>query len=223
MNTIAVESTNTIDTRHLITGAIIVVWLTLIMSLGLNGAYRVEANQPPIALILSFISTYTLFTILYLSSPSVRAYLLGLDMRFLIMINSWRMIGIGFIMLNMFGHLPALFAYVAGVGDALAAVGAVFLAFSLIKRKQGVEKRNIFRWNAFGLADFVIAISLGLLTRTDAILAPSNGINSDLMVAFPMVLIPGFLVQLFSLSHIIIFLQLRNNHADDTHVTFSEE
>jgi len=218
MNTIAVKRENALDKRHLITGGIIMSWLTLIVSLGINGAYSVESGQPPIILILSFISTYSIFTILYLGSSAVREYLLSLDMRFLIMLNSWRMIGIGFIMLNMFDHLPALFAYVAGIGDAMTAVAAVFLAFNLMKRKEGVAKSVIIRWNTFGLADFIIAVSLGLLTRTDALLAPGNGVNSDLMIAFPMVIIPGFLVQLLSLSHIIIFLQLRNNHKNETYV-----
>jgi len=221
MNTIAAERDKTVDKRHLIAGVLILGWLTLIMSLGLNGVYTVEFGKPPITLIISFIATYSIFTALYLGFSSVREYLLSIDMRFLIMLNSWRMLGIGFIMLNMFGHLPALFAYVAGIGDAMAAVGAVFLAFNLMKSKEGVAKRVIFNWNTFGLLDFIIAVSIGLLTRTDALLAPANGINSDLMIAFPMVLIPGFLVQLLSLSHIIIFLQLRNNHANDENVKFN--
>ena len=218
MNSVTAESNSRLDKRHLISAGIIAIWLTLIISLGLNNAYSTMTNQAPVTLIVSFITTYLLFTIVYLGFPAVREYLLGLDMRFLIMLSSWRMIGIGFIMLNMFGHLPALFAYVAGVGDALTAVAAVFLAFNLMKRKEGMPKRTIWRWNAFGLIDFILAVSIGLLTRTDALLMQSNGINSDMMVAFPMVIIPGFLVQLLSLTHIIIFLQLRNNHRNDTFI-----
>jgi|GEM_PF-1157744 len=218
MNSVTAEGNSRLDKRHLITAGIITIWLTLVISLGLNNAYTTMPNQAPVTLIVSFISTYLLFTIVYTGFPAVREYLLGLDMRFLIMLNSWRMIGIGFIMLNMFGHLPALFAYIAGVGDALTAVAAVFLAFNLMKRKEGIPKRTIWRWNAFGLIDFILAVTIGILTRSDALLMQSNGINSDMMVAFPMVIIPGFLVQLLSLTHIIIFLQLRNNHRNDTFV-----
>ena len=218
MNTVAAENSRTIDRRHLITAGIIVVWFSLVISLGLSNAYITLPNQAPITLIASFFIIYLVFTIAYLGFPAIKEYLLGLDMRFLIMLNSWRMIGIGFIMLNMFGHLPTLFAYLAGVGDALTAMAAVFLAFNMMKRKEGISKRAILRWNTFGLIDFILAVSIGLLTRTDALLMQSNGINSDMMIAFPMVIIPGFLVQLLSLTHIIIYLQLRNNHRNDTFV-----
>lgn len=218
MNTLLIESSSPLDKRHIMTAFIVTIWLTIIVSLGLNNAYSIQSGETPITLIVSFIATYTIFALAYMSSTSVKEYLLSLDMRFLIMLNSWRMIGIGFIMLNMFGHLPALFAYVAGLGDALTAVTAVFLAYNLMKQKEGVSKRAIFRWNAFGLVDFIIAVSLGLLTRTDALLMQSDGINSDMMISFPMVIIPGFLVQLLSLSHIIIFLQLKNNHRNDTFI-----
>jgi len=220
MNTIAAQVDESVDKRHLIMGGIVLSWFIIIIALGMNSAYSVKPNEAPITLIVSFIATYTIFTLAYRGVPAVREYLLGIDMRFLIMLSSWRMIGIGFIMLNMFAHLPTLFAYVAGIGDALTAVGAVFLAFNLMKRKEGVNKRAIYKWNTFGLLDFVIAVSLGLLTRTDALLAQSDGVNSELMMAFPMVIIPGFLVQVLSLSHIIIFLQLRNNHVNDAYVKF---
>jgi len=218
MNTITAQGDISVDKRHLIAGGLIMSWLILIITLGINDAYSIKPNEVPVTLITSFIATYTLFILAYRVFPAVRDYLLDLDMRFLIMLSSWRMIGIGFIMLNMFGHLPTLFAYVAGIGDALTAVAAVFLAFNLMKRKEGVAKNVIFRWNTFGLLDFIIAVSLGLLTRTGALLAQSDGVNSELMVAFPMVIIPGFLVQILSLSHIIIFLQLRNNHANEHYV-----
>ncbi|RDH84058.1 MAG: hypothetical protein DIZ80_07960 [endosymbiont of Galathealinum brachiosum] len=218
MNTVVTESVGTTDKRHFIAGSIVVSWLTLIVLLGLNGSYSVAVNEVPVTLITSFIITFIVFSVSYISIPAVREYLLGIDMRFLIMLSSWRMIGIGFIMLNMFGHLPTSFSYVAGIGDALTAVAAVFLAFNLMKQEKGVRKSAILRWNTFGLLDFIIAVSLGLLTRTDALLAESNGLNGELMMAFPMVIIPGFLVQILSLTHIIIFLQLRNNHANDAYV-----
>lgn len=214
MNSMVEQGDESINKHHLIAVSVIAGWFILIVSLGMSGAYSINASEAPTTLIMSFISVYSIFALSYIKFPMVKKYILNLDMRFLIMLNSWRMIGMGFIMLSMFSHLPYLFAYVAGLGDALTAVGAVFLAFKLMKRKQGVDRKTILRWNTFGLVDFVLAVSIGLLTRTDAWLMQSNGVNSDMMVLFPMVIIPGFLVQLLSLTHIIIYLQLKNNHID---------
>ena len=73
-----------------------------------------------------------------------------------------------------------------------------------------VSRKWVFRWNSFGLLDFIVAVSVGVLTRQGALLVPASGLNSDLMAQFPFVLIPAFLVQVFTLTHIIIYLQLRN-------------
>jgi len=134
-----------------------------------------------------------------------------------------RMLGMGFIMLHLFSLLPGLFAYLAGLGDALTAVGAIILTYAFVKDRHGVpdgvpngvSKNWILRWNTFGLLDFILAVSVGILTRSDAILAPASGVNSDLMTTFPFVIIPGFLVQVFTLTHIIIYLQLKNNYKND--------
>jgi hypothetical protein len=88
----------------------------------------------------------------------------------------------------------------------------------MFSNREGVSRKWIWRWNTFGLMDFVVAVSVGILTRSDAILAPAKGVNSDLMTTFPFVLIPAFLVQVFALTHIIICLQLKNNHRHDERI-----
>lgn len=128
------------------------------------------------------------------------------------MLHSWRTLGVGFILLYYVSELPALFSFLAGFGDALVAIGAVFLAYAMFTNKNGVSKKTVWRWNTFGLLDFVVAISIGVLTRTDAILFQTNGVSSDLMAQFPFVLVPAFLVQIFTLTHIIIYLQLKNKY-----------
>jgi hypothetical protein len=189
---------------------LLLLWMLTIVVLGLNKVFVSAPGEAPLALLISFTTTFSVFALAYLSLPAFRQYILTLDMRFLIMLHSWRMLGMGFIMLNLFDQLPALFAYLAGLGDALTAIGAVFLAYALFRHPTRDSRRWIWRWNTFGLIDFVIAVGTGLLTRSDALLAPASGINSDLMTTFPFVIIPGFLVQVFALTHIIIYLQLRN-------------
>ena len=209
------------DQQHLFIGILLLTWLTAIIGLSLNEAFVSGPGKAPLAILVSFAVTFTVFSVAYVGLPTFRSYVLNLDMRFLIMLHSWRMLGMGFVMLHLFDQLPGLFAYLAGLGDSLTAVMAVFLAYALFNNKQGVSKNWVRRWNTFGMVDFIVAVSIGILTRTDAMLAPANGMNSDLMTVFPFVIIPGFLVQVFALTHIIIYLQLKNNHEHEETIKLS--
>jgi len=202
------------NTKHTKISVIILIWFSLILALSLNHSFIPAKGELPVNILLSAAISVGLFILAYWRLPIFRDYVLNIDMRLLIMLHSWRMLGMGFIMLYLFDKLPPLFAFLAGFGDAATAIAAVFLAYALFTERQGVSKKLIWRWNTFGLLDFIIAVSIGILTQTDAVLHASNGVSSDLMVAFPFVLIPGFLVQLFTITHIIIYLQLHNNHQE---------
>lgn len=198
--------------RH--TGLIIVLlaWFGLVVALGLNDFFVPPPGQPPINLLLMALLALGLFFTAYYTRPRFRDYVLNLDMRFLIMIHSWRTLGLGFIMLYLFDRLPALFALAAGLGDALVAIGAVFLAYALFQRPETVSRTWIWRWNTFGLLDFILAVSLGILTRSGSVLIQADAVNSDIMTQLPFIVIPGFLVQVFTLTHIIVFLQLNQSN-----------
>lgn len=196
---------------HLVTGLILLAWFGLILGLSLNGTFMPAAGEPPRLLLFTGLVSLGLFALAWRSLPALRSYLLSLDLRLLILLHGTRTLGLGFIMLYMVDELPMLFAMLAGFGDAIAALGAIVLAYLLFTRKSGVPIRLIRSWNTFGVVDFIVAVSIGVLTRENAILASGNSVNSDLMSAFPFALIPAFLVQVFLLTHIIIYLQLRHH------------
>ena len=212
-------STATLYTKHKPISIIILMWFMLILALSLNDIFIPPTGESPVNILLSAAISVGFFMLAYWRITTFREYVLNIDMRFLIMLHSWRMIGMGFVMLYLFDILPPLFAFLAGFGDAATAIAAVFLAYALFTNTQGVSKRLIWRWNTFGLLDFVIAVSVRILTQTDAILFAANGVSSDLMTAFPFVLIPGFLVQLLTITHIFIYLQLHNNYKHQKFIT----
>ncbi len=66
-----------------------------------------------------------------------------------------------FLILMALGHLPALFALPAGLGDIAAGIAAPLVAYRLAR---GTGRRAA-RWhNAFGMTDLVVALTLGALT-----------------------------------------------------------
>jgi len=189
---------------------VLAVWAGIVIVLALNGFYEASPGEPPIRLLGAMVLTLTVFGLAYRGLPVFRSWVLGLDMRLLILLHSWRVLGLSFLFLYAFDHLPAAFAFSAGIGDALTGYGATLLAWYVLTRPDRVETRWIAWWNTFGLLDFIAAVSLALLSRQGAPLDVGNGITADVMTQLPMVLVPAFLVQVFVLIHLTIFLQLRN-------------
>jgi hypothetical protein len=73
----------------------------------------------------------------------------------------FRVEGVVFLIMMALGHLPALFALPAGLGDIAAGVAAPLVAYRLAR---GTGRRAA-RWhNAFGMTDLVVALTLGALT-----------------------------------------------------------
>jgi drug/metabolite transporter superfamily protein YnfA len=138
-------------------------------------------------------------------APGLRDWALELDLRLLIGIHATRTIGLSFVFLYVCGLLPGGFAFPAGFGDAIAAIGAVWLSFSLA-RGAPVDDAAIARWNWFGIADFLVAVGTGLLFQSAFL---GGVVNTDAMTTFPLALIPLFAVPLLAISHLIIALQLR--------------
>jgi hypothetical protein len=110
--------------------------------------------------------------------------------------------GLAFLILMGLGHLPALFALPAGLGDIAAGIAAPFVARRLA---QGTGHRAALRFNAFGITDLVVALGLGGLTAFQVInVTPVNHAISEL----PLVLIPTVGVPLLLALHIVTTRQL---------------
>lgn len=85
--------------------------------------------------------------------------------------------------------------------------GAVALGIALYRGP--VARRWVLAWNSFGLADFVVAVSVGVASSSPVLAALSEGVTGAPMQVFPLILIPGFFVPLYVITHVIVFLQLR--------------
>ena len=72
------------------------------------------------------------------------------------------------------GALPGVFALPAGIGDVLTGLFAVPAAIAVATgTAQG--RRAAIVWNIFGLADFAVAITLGLITSPGRVPADRSG------------------------------------------------
>lgn len=164
--------------------------------------YQTAPGQPPIPLLLAVVVPISVFTIWYLSSKPFREFVLSIDPRTLSTVHSFRWAGFAFVVLYAYGILPGLFALPAGLGDMAIGLTALPVGARLAAQR---SRSGFIRWNLFGVADLVNALSLGAAV---GILAP-NGISTAPMTMLPMSFIPTFGVPLFLIIHIISIAQAR--------------
>lgn len=188
---------------------LLAAWFAVILWLSLVGVYRTPAGPPPWLTILSVVVPLAAFGGLYAAHAGFRSFVLGFDLRILVLLHATRTVGLGFVFLYFHGLLPAIFALPAGVGDALAAFGALALGIALYRGPVG--KGWVAAWNGYGLADFIVALSIGVAVSEPGLAALTGGVSMAPMQSFPVGMIPAFFVPFFIITHIIIALQLRRH------------
>lgn len=186
---------------------LLVAWFGFVAWLAAGDAFAAGPEELPWKLTLALLLPQLLFALAYRTSAGVRDFALSLSLPLLTGLQAWRMLGAGFLMLWFWDVLPPLFAFPAGLGDAATAAAAPFLVAALFSRA-GLSRRRLIAWNWLGLADFVVAFSVGFLASGSAAGLLAGEVTSDPMLRLPLVLVPAFGVPFFTLLHFISFLQL---------------
>ena len=119
----------------------------------------------------------------------------------LVAVQTWRILGFAFLWGVSVGILHPAFGIPAGVGDILIGVTAIPFAF-LLRKGHSWSKYALIVWSVLGIADLVMAVSLGTITASE------YGIST--MTTFPWILIPSLGVPLALALHGITLYRLRN-------------
>jgi hypothetical protein len=189
------------------------LWFLLALAGSLLGIFQ-RGHAPPISLGLMAVAPILLFAAAYLFSAEFSHFVLSANPRILTAIQSGRVLGVVFVILYYRGILPAVFALPAGYGDMFIGLTAPLVAWAM--SSQGATRRPLFvLWNALGILDLVMAVTLGVLSSDSSIGILASGVTTQLMGAFPLSLIPTFLVPLFTILHLITLARLREVHIDD--------
>jgi hypothetical protein len=183
-----------VNPKHwfLLFGALL--WFAVVFWLAANGAFVSAPNGGPIALGVAFAMPLLLF-LAGMRVPAWRQVVVSIPPVFLIALNGWRFVGLGFLMGNAEGLLPGGFAWPAGLGDIAMAVTAPWVAARVAADDQYRFGPGFLAWNLFGIADFLDAVLLGTLY------------NTPLMQRLPFALIPAFFVPLIAMGHITLLAQ----------------
>jgi len=184
------------------------VWLLLVVSLGLAGAFVGPPGTPPLPIAVGVVAPLVVFFLSLRLSKSFRRFVLTLDLRLIAGMQAWRWAGLGLLSLYAYKVLPAVFALPVGLGDMAIGVTAPWIILSLLRQPRFAASSTFVRWNVLGILDLLIAVSIGTASAFLATGAPGE-ISTAPMATLPLLLIPAFLVPLFLMLHTAALMQSR--------------
>jgi hypothetical protein len=186
-----------------LTICLVLAWFVFALSASALHLFRNDANRIGLGVGISALAPIVLFSVWFAASQKFRQFVLSLDPGILTAVQTWRIIGFTFLVLEARAVLPALFALPAGYGDMFIGATATLVAWKLANPS---HRNSFIFWQLLGIADLVTAVSLG---TTAGLLSPHDA-SMVAMTVLPLSLIPTFLVPLFTILHIICIAQAKS-------------
>ena len=182
------------------------LWAATAWSAAINGVFRTGVSALPVLPLAIFLPVI-IGAPLVLLSKRVGQVLDAMPVTWLVALQLYRVVGSIFLAAGLRGALPSAFALPAGIGDVLTGLLAVPAALAVATGTARGRKAAIV-WNIFGLADFAVAITLGLITSPGPLQLIVSNVPSIGAGAYPNVLTPAFVVPSSILLHALSLRQL---------------
>jgi hypothetical protein len=181
-----------------------VLYLAYIVFASHKGWFNRVSFPPRVLLLTTFPYAVVLFGGL-LNTNIYQNILKNAPLENLVRLHVFRVIGVFFILLAVHDALPKPFAFIAGLGDILTAVGSIFVA-KAIQQQRPYARRLTFYWNLFGAADILFtAIAANVLTK---ISINTGAMGVDALAMFPFCIIPAFAPPTILFLHWAIFKKI---------------
>lgn len=183
------------------------LWFAVAWSAAINGVFHPDATPLP-ALPSAIVMPVIIGAPLLLFSQRIGQVLDEIPASWLVALQLYRVFGSWALGAWLGGTLPGVFALPAGIGDVLTGLFALPVA---IKVASGTAegRRAAVLWNIFGLADFAVAITMGIITSPGPLQLIVPDVQSIGAGAYPGVLTPAFVVPSSILLHALSLRQLR--------------
>ncbi|KAA0999350.1 MFS transporter [Paraburkholderia panacisoli] len=182
------------------------LWFAVAWSAAINGVFRTGASPLPLLPLAIFLPVM-IGTPLLLLSKRVGQVLDAMPATWLVALQLYRVFGNWALVAWLHGGLSGVFALPAGTGDVLTGLLAVPTAIAVASGTAQGRKAAI-AWNIFGLADFAVAITLGMITSPGPFQLIAPSVPSIGAGAYPDVLTPAFVVPGSILLHALSLRQL---------------
>jgi hypothetical protein len=180
--------------------AALVAWFLVALWLSRLGFYRGTPSRIP-AIQYGLLIPILLGVALFWRWPALRRVVQAVPQEWIVSVQLYRVLGAIFLALYAAGRLPGAFAWPAGVGDVMVGLLAPVVGIAYARRTP-FATGLVRAWNLFGIGDLVVAVTTGFLTSPSPLQRLAFDAPNVLIGAFPLVMIPVFLVPLSILLHL---------------------
>jgi hypothetical protein len=187
------------------------LWFAVAWSAAINGVLRPGASPLPLLPMAIFLPVIVGAPLLLLSKR-VGQVLDAMPASWLVALQLYRVFGSWALAAWLRGALPGVFAVPSGIGDMLTGLFAVPAAIA-VATSTAQGRRAAIAWNILGLADFAVAITLGLITSPGRFQLIVPDVPSIGAGGYPGVLTPAFVVPSSILLHALSLRQLIRRRA----------
>jgi hypothetical protein len=139
--------------------------------------------------------------VLFLRSSLLRRIVDAVPQTWMAGVQLFRVMGVIFLILYSAGKLPGVFAQPAGFGDVAVGLVAPVIGMAYLRRPEPMTGW-LRAWNLLGISDLIIAVTTGFLTSPSKLQLFALDHPNQMISAFPLVMIPVFLVPLAVLLHL---------------------
>jgi hypothetical protein len=193
-----------------VTAIILAIWYLGLTILGARGFFAATLGPGiptlPLAIFLAIpIGVWYAF-----GSSAIRKAVAALPLPALVALQIYRANGLIFVLYTLRGDLPILFGLTAGLGDIAVGLLAIVSA-RMLARGSAFARPVAYLWNALGLLDLVIGLTLGFLSSPTPLQRFAFDHPNTLISTYPLVMIPVFVVPLSFVLHILSLRQLRQS------------
>lgn len=188
----------------LLLAALLGLWIGFAAAAGAAGWFAISRPFPTVGI---FVVAPLLAAAVAAAWPAARAAMLTLPLGLMVGLNVGRVFAVLFLLLAAEGRLSGPFPYFAAWGDIIT--GAAALPLLWLIQDKSRHRTALHLWNAFGIADLVAAIGLGVTSAANSPLQVFPEPGSHAMQYLPWSVVPTILVPLWMILHAIIWVRLR--------------
>jgi hypothetical protein len=188
--------------------AVLIAWLAVAQYVGAENAYFATTATAVSPIGLSLLIPLIAAVIWLRLSASIASLVAAIPLPWIVAAQVYRVGGGMLLVLWADGRLPWQFALPAGVGDVTTGCSAVVVAV-LLARKRAGARRAAYAWCLFGIADLVVAITMGVMTSPGPTHLFALDAPNLLISSYPLVMIPTFAVPLALMLHGLVLWRLR--------------
>ena len=187
-------------------------WQVVAQYLGAANTYFASTDTAVPTILFGLLIPLAVAALALWQSDSVSRLVSAIPLHWLVAAQVYRVAGGIFLVLWAAGRMPWQFALPAGTGDVATGILAVVVAAQLARNAVGAH-RATYAWCLFGIADLVVAITMGAMTSPGRPHLLAFDAPNLLISSYPLVMVPTFAVPLALMLHGLVLLRLRRGAA----------